>query len=986
MKSWAVQRTLIFCLVWAYHLTVHALLPRSACMISTTATDLKDSSPTSKTSAWRVFQPRATTDGNDPDANEACNCKAVSRRDFVAWSTVTGTSWNAWNVAHPPALAATVTKNPQQQQQQQQRGEMDDPSIPEVSIVPFSSNRQYKSIRLANGMRVLLVSDKVVRQASAALTIGGAGQFSDPPGLDGMAHLMEHMTLSSRTSRRQLARNKYQDFEEWLTDVDGSSNGFTAYEKVCFHFNCPIEAFQEALERFARIFQQEVITKVCKNEDTLRREIRRVNSELISDDGFLRELYMTKSLINQDHPYARQSAGSLETLETIPNEQGIDVGERLIQFFKEHYQPDRAVLVVISPNEISALDAWVAPFTVALSKERSRVDRGKRNFPEFFPRQNKLATICLFRKQTGNGPGEDLEKLTFQWGLNLDYGEIGQGKTTVTATQIGFILSQILGRRGPGSLFTLLKRRKWIPEGTQGLPRISFPVDIAGFQILRLEITLTQQGFSSRSSVIAAVYDSINSLQSNPLNPFLLRRELITEYANVAQLYGYVLAPRPPDAVELAFDAQVYGIEGPNGVGTPGWRLFPLPQDRTGIISIQKALQQTLNLMSDPGSAIIISTASKKTIQFAEKNLLENSFPPLSPASWSISKVTGARYYFDNMFRLTGKVNEWLVARLMEDELSPPVINPLIPPAIRPPRIPDMLGSGGDDPKTELPPLLKRVLNRDIKNDEDDSFLDYSEDPAQSSILRDFWSILRVSSHGSLSQTLQLPRAPPEPSGRCVFVLQLLSSRPARANTQSAARAELWKMSLEYTISDLAELGAPAGLAYEISFNKFGMRVSFLGLSQNIASYTRRLSRRIVEHQSRLLEGPEKLPPSVVDAAVRSAGLAVNISPQRKRQILSILRESSAADAAVEGVAFFKSCSGGVCFTQGDLLPKEAAAILGDVKAIFRKVIGSNVRPNPAVPEVEDLIYRASWIPRSASSCTIAGASLVSNPCGRVPR
>lgn len=183
-----------------------------------------------------------------------------------------------------------------------------------------------------------------------------------------------------------------------------------------------------------------------------------------------------------------------------------------------------------------------------------------------------------------------------------------------------------------------------------------------------------------------------------------------------------------------------------------------------------------------------------------------------------------------------------------------------------------------------------------------------------------------------------------------------------------------------------AELGAPAGLAYDISFNKFGIRLCFLGLSQNIASYTRRLCRRIVEHPSRLLEGPEQLPSSVVDSAVRNAYRAGNLSPQRKRQIMTLLRESSAAEAALEGIAFFKSCSGGVCFTQGDLLPKEAAAILGDVKTIFRKVVGSNnIRPN-AIPEVEDLIYRANWIPRSASSCTIAGASLVSNPCGRIPR
>ena len=116
------------------------------------------------------------------------------------------------------------------------------------------------------------------------------------------------------------------------------------------------------------------------------------------------------------------------------------------------------------------------------------------------------------------------------------------------------------------------------------------------------------------------------------------------------------------------------------------------------------------------------------------------------------------------------------------------------------------------------------------------------------------------------------------------------------------------------------------------------MRICFLGLSQNIASYARRLSRKMVEHQTRLLEGPDKLPLIVQEAAIRSANRAPNVSAQRKRQILGLLRESSAADAALEGVAFFKSCSGGVCFTQGDLLPKEAAAILGDLKLIFRTV------------------------------------------------
>ena len=937
----------------------------------------------------KLDQLSASTHVDDEDSPLAVDMfgKEFSRRRFLGWGTATASIWSMSRVEEVQAKMKVSDGS-----EKEYGG-----SIREISVVPFSSTRQYKSIRLSNGMQVLLVSDKTARQASAALTIGGAGQFSDPPGLNGLAHLMEHMTLSSPTSLRQLKRNKHQDFEDWLQDVNGSSNGFTAYDMVCFHYNVQLVSFEESLQRFSRLFQQEVVMEVCRNEDTLRRETRRVDSELVKSDGFLRELYLTKTLMNQDHPYAKPSSGTLETLEETPNKNGVDVGEKLIQFFKERYQPQQAVLVVISPNEISALEAWVASFATAFSKERKE-QLGSSSFPRFLPKQSKLNTICLFRQESGNRPGDDLETLSLQWGLNMDYNGMQDpsGRTIVTATQIGFILAQILGRRGPGSLYTLLKRRKWIPEGTQGLPSISFPADVSGFQILRLQLTLTRQGFSSRSSVIAAFYDSISSLMGNPLNPFLLSREFIAEYATVAQLHGYVLAPRPPDAVELAYDGQVYGVASPNGVATPSWKLFPSPQDRAGIGSIQRALQDVLKLINEPNNAIIISTASQKTIQFAAKNLLENSFPPLSPASWDISPVTGARYYADNMFRLTGKVNEWLVAKLMEDELSPPVKNPLIPPAVRSPRSTDRListdgcfslQSKSATKSLPLPSILAdRVTRRPCAESNAYMQLGDIDNINHASNRRDLWRLLQASTHGTTLPTLELPRAPPEPSCRSVFVLQLLSTRPARANTKMAAHAELWKMSLEYALSDLAELGAPAGLAYEISFNKYGMRLSFLGLSQNIASYARRISRRIVDHHSRLLEGPENLSFSVVDAAARTAVRASGVSPQRKRQILRILKESSAVDAAVEGIAFFKSCSGGVCFTQGDLLPKEGSGLLIDLKSIFRRVIGVNARPNPALPDVEDIIYRPKWIPRSASTCSVAGASLISNPCGRVSR
>ena len=850
-------------------------------------------------------------------------------------------------------------------------------------VEPFSSVRKYKSVTLSNGMRVLLVSDKNVQQSSAALTINGAGQFSDPTYVTGLAHLMEHMVLSSRpgTSKNQ------GDFQEWLDGdyAEGFSNGFTAYEKVCFHFTCATGVFGEALERFSNLFVDKVVQKNCFNREAVRREVRRVDSELDKNDLFTRELYLTKSLINPKHPYAKVTLGSIETLETLPAMADIDVSQQLYKFFEDKYQPTEAILVVVSSEKLSSLENMVQSFSTTMSNRpnaKSTVGgesqrRQARVFPPFLLSGAPILPICLFRGRVSNDIlADDLEKISFQWALDQDYSDLlqpGGSTPVVTATQIGFVLAEILGRRGPGSLFKIFKNRKWIPEGNRGLPRISFPVDVSGFQILRLEIVLTQEGFSKRSSVTAAVFDYLDCLRTNPPN-----RELISQYCSSAQLYGHVLAPRPPDAIELAFDGQIYGIDGPKGVGTSRWRLLALPDDTTGIQALQRTVQTVLTKVSDPSNAITIVTASQRAIFSHKPSDFEESFPLFSPASWDISPTTQARYLSQNNV-LTGKINQWMVARIMEEKLSPPVLNPLIPATLRPPRmIPpgqsmdDTVISGDDNKKN-----LQVFASAPSANEEFE----------QPSIVRDYWALLKSYSHNDELPFpgLNTPRIAPEASSRSTFVLQLLSSRPPRATTDMAAHAEIWRLTLDASLFDLAELGAPGGLAYDISYNKYGMRVAFLGLSQNLSSYARRIARRMIDHNNQLLEGSEEIDPKIIEAAIRNTN-RFRMAPNRKSRIVGSLKQTSASDAAKEGTAFFQSCCGAVCFSQGDLLPTESLALLADLKKIFRKVTGTNVRPAPAIPEVEDILYRANWTPRSASVCSLPGSILISNPCGRVPR
>ena len=164
------------------------------------------------------------------------------------------------------------------------------------------------------------------------------------------------------------------------------------------------------------------------------------------------------------------------------------------------------------------------------------------------------------------------------------------------------------------------------------------------------------------------------------------------------------------------------------------------------------------------------------------------------------------------------------------------------------------------------------------------------------------------------------------------------------------------------------------------------MRICFLGLSQNIRTYARRVVRKIVDHPKRLLQGPEKLPKSIVNSAIDSVKRSRQLSSRRKIESIAIMQETTATEAAIESIAFFKSCRGGLAFSQGDLLFPETRGLLLDLKNILDPVLGKGTGTGVAIPDIDDLQYRVAWVPRSASICSIAGAKMISDACGRVPR
>eukprot|EP00548_Thalassiothrix_antarctica_P008529 CAMPEP_0194141690 /NCGR_PEP_ID=MMETSP0152-20130528/11083_1 /TAXON_ID=1049557 /ORGANISM="Thalassiothrix antarctica, Strain L6-D1" /LENGTH=926 /DNA_ID=CAMNT_0038840397 /DNA_START=188 /DNA_END=2968 /DNA_ORIENTATION=- len=888
-----------------------------------------------------------------------------SRRDFLAVSSLASTL----QVDLP--LGSLIGSEPANAVESASATDFQDNFQSPNSVIPYSTRRQYKHVTLSNGLKVLLVNDKEAIRASAALSIYGAGQFDEDVDIGGLAHLMEHMVSCASK----------EDFEDWLSNFDGSSNAFTAPKMVCYHFNVPPEFFSKSLLRFAALFQQKAVERACRNEGVLRREIKRVDSELNFENDFNRMFYLLKSLANPSHPFSRFTQGCIKSLEQIPKRDGINIGERLINFFKKRYQPSKAVLVVVSPADLDSLEKWTSPFSSILSREN--VQYRVQKYPSPLKYGSKPAQYVVWHPKDTSPIMQNMEKLSINWLLERNYDN---SEKVITSTTIGFFLAQLISRRDSGSIYSFLLRRNWIPEGNQGVPRITLPIDVSGFQLMRLEIVLTIDGFLNRAAVVAAIYDSLQEIVSLTRGSYNIPTEFLKKTLSMARLHGYNIAPRPPDPIELAVDAQTYGFGGTVGVGVPGiWPQLPAIDDTALLNEIRKGISDVLRIITDPRFATITITASNDAIFRSRESIFYDPIPPPLDPKWNVEAISGTRYLTDDLTSLTGKVEEWIGTRIDGDAMSLPSPNPWLPLKLRPARQSKQQAISGNTASLYFLDSAFESVSKKFGS-KNPGIVELSwKDPTLTQDIGTGWQLYQAD--GNASDGLQIPILPDEPTCRCAMVIQLLSQRPARANVNQAGLAQLWLFSFEEAIKELAELGTPAGLAYELTFNKYGLRICILGISQNLSSYTQRLSQRLIGHHNKLML-EKGIKPTVIERAVAAGYKQRSLSNLRKRKLEKEIRQSSPQEVSREGKAFLASCASALCLVQGDVLTEEATSLVGNLKEIFDTVKTRNEdeMTQPAVPQLREILYNPLWKPRTSSLCLVAGAPLISDVCGRIPR
>ncbi|OAA74612.1 a-pheromone processing metallopeptidase Ste23 [Akanthomyces lecanii RCEF 1005] len=373
---------------------------------------------------------------------------------------------------------------------------------------PSLDDRQYRVVRLENGLEALLVHDPETDKASAALDVN-VGSFSDEDGMPGMAHAVEHLLFMG--TKKFPVENEYS---QYLSSNGGSSNAYTAGTSTNYYFDIDAKPANEeepteinpspllgALDRFAQFFIEPLFLST-----TLDRELKAVDSEnkknLQSDAWRLQQL--DKSLSNPKHPYCHFSTGNFEVLKTLPESQGINVRDKFIEFHAKHYSANRMKLVILGRESLDVLQKWTVQLFSAVVNKSLPQNRWSDEVP-FTPSD---IGIQWFAK-----PVMDTRE------LNLTFPFIDEEE--LYESQPSRYISHLIGHEGPGSIMSYIKSKGW----ANGLSAGGYSLCPGTPGIFDVQIRLTEEGLKNYTEIAKIFFQYVSLLRQSPPQEWIFQEQ-----------------------------------------------------------------------------------------------------------------------------------------------------------------------------------------------------------------------------------------------------------------------------------------------------------------------------------------------------------------------------------------------------------------------------------------------------------------------------
>lgn len=203
---------------------------------------------------------------------------------------------------------------------------------------------------LANGLEVIVLPDASVPLVTVEMAVRN-GSFTEPPELNGLSHLYEHMFFKTNDVKQRVMRRQMQPGDEYLFQIDNlgiTYNGSTREEVVNYYFTTTSPNAEMALK-----IVRDSIRYPTFDEQELTQEKEVVIGELDRQESnpfyFLDQTIKDKLFYK--YPTRKKPGGTRETVSSATTEK-----MRLIQ--SRYYVPNNSALVVtgnVKPEDVFRL-------------------------------------------------------------------------------------------------------------------------------------------------------------------------------------------------------------------------------------------------------------------------------------------------------------------------------------------------------------------------------------------------------------------------------------------------------------------------------------------------------------------------------------------------------------------------------------------------------------------------------------------------------
>lgn len=197
--------------------------------------------------------------------------------------------------------------------------------------------------RLANGLQVLLVPDDAKPSTTVNLTFR-VGSRHEGYGETGMAHLLEHLIFKGTPTQR----NVLGEFGRRGL----RANGTTSFDRT--NYFASFAANDDNLRWYLAWQADAMVNSLIARAD-LDSEMTVVRNEMESGENNPGRILLqqTMAAMYQWHNYGKSTIGARSDVENV------DIA-RLQAFYRRHYQPDNATLIVAGKFDAARTLAWIA--------------------------------------------------------------------------------------------------------------------------------------------------------------------------------------------------------------------------------------------------------------------------------------------------------------------------------------------------------------------------------------------------------------------------------------------------------------------------------------------------------------------------------------------------------------------------------------------------------------------------------------------------